>query len=195
MRRVASMLLAFAGGACQDGHVDLERMIDQRKFEAYEACTTFVDGKVMRAPPPGSVPHSGISSRDRLSTGLEDGKELVELPLPITRQLLSRGQNRFDIYCATCHGALGDGQSQVAENMRLRSPPSLHEERLRALPPGHLFSVIKNGYGLMPAYGSALSVSDRWAVVAYVGALQLSQSAELARLPAPLREEAAPWLK
>jgi len=179
MNRAACLLLALGSGACHDGRVDFERMIDQRKFEAFEASSTFEDGKVMRSPPPGTV------AREPQDT----------IRPTLTPELLKQGQKRFDIYCAACHGVLGDGRSQVAENMLLRPPPSLHEERLRALSPERLYGIIRDGYGLMPAYGPALSEHDRWAVVAYVGALQLSQSVELSSLPSNMQQEAAPWLK
>jgi mono/diheme cytochrome c family protein len=194
MTRATFVLLALAGAGCHDGRVDLERMIDQRKLEAYEATTVFEDGKVMRTPPPDTVPRGSSASRDR-AAGLGGKGEVVAPLLPLTSALLKRGQDRFNTFCATCHGLLGDGQSQVAENMRLRPPPSLHDARLRALPTGSLYAVIRDGYGLMPAYGSALSVDDRWAVVTYVGALQLSQNVELSRLPTNLQQEAQPWLK
>jgi mono/diheme cytochrome c family protein len=188
-------MLAFVCGACHDGRVDLERMIDQRKLEAFEATSDFDDGQVMRTPPPDTVSRDSSVSRERASLALSSGNDFDALPVPLTLELLKRGQNRFDIYCSTCHGTLGDGQSQVAENMRLRPPPSLHEARLLALSSRQLYTVIRDGYGLMPAYDSALSVDDRWAVVAYVGALQLSQRSELSSLPPDLQNEAAPWLK
>jgi mono/diheme cytochrome c family protein len=179
MIRAGCLILALGSVACHDGRVDLERMIDQRKLEAFEATSSFDDGKAMRSPPPGTV------SRDRRDP----------VRPAVTTELLTRGQRRFDIYCAACHGVLGDGQSQVAENMLLRPPPSLHETRLRALSTERLYGVVRDGYGLMPAYGPALSEEDRWAVVAYVGALQLSQNVELSSLPSNLKQEAAPWLK
>jgi mono/diheme cytochrome c family protein len=193
MKRALPMLLAFSS-ACHDGRVDFERMIDQRKLEAYEASSAFEDGKAMRTPPPDTVARGSSASRERASASFASS-DVSGLPLALTPQLLRRGQNRFDIYCAACHGVLGDGQSQVAENMRLRPPPSLHEARLRALSSGRLYTIVRDGYGLMPGYGPALSVDDRWAVVAYVGALQLSQHVELSQLSPPLQEEAAPWLK
>jgi len=193
MARLLVVVLAFAG--CHDGGVDLERMIDQRKLEAYEANSAFPDGKAMRSPPPDTVARTSSALRDRALTERAGKSEGAAPPLQVTSELLNRGQDRFDIFCATCHGVLGDGRSQVAENMRLRPPPSLHEARLRALSRGRLYVIIRDGYGLMPAYGAALSVDDRWAVVAYVGALQLSQNVELSSLPPNLRDEAQPWLK
>jgi len=187
-------LFALAGAGCHDGRVDLERMIDQRKLEAYEASSAFEDGKVMRSPPPDTIARNSSAPRNRM-TELAAKNDPAAPVLPLTSKLLERGQNRFDTFCAACHGVLGDGRPQVAENMRLRPPPSLHEARLRALSRESLYAIIRDGYGLMPGYGSALSVDDRWAVVAYVGALQLSQNVELSRLPDNLQEEARPWLR
>jgi mono/diheme cytochrome c family protein len=115
--------------------------------------------------------------------------------VPVDLALLQRGRNRFRIYCATCHGPLGDGASQVAENMKLRKPPSLHEARLVDYPPGRMYRVIAEGYGLMPAYADELGVNDRWAVVAFIGALQMSQQVALLELPESLRQEAEAWLR
>lgn len=195
MKRALWSSFALGCAACHDGRVDLERMIDQRKLEAYEASSAFEDGKAMRSPPPGTVAHSSQATQERQASELAADDKLQDVPVALTSQLFRRGQDRFDTFCATCHGVLGDGNSQVAENMLLRPPPSLHEARLRALPIGRLYRVIRDGYGLMPAYGPALSVDDRWAVIAYVGALQLSQNVELGRLPESLQREAAPWLK
>jgi mono/diheme cytochrome c family protein len=100
---------------------------------------------------------------------------------------LARGRARFDVTCAVCHGLLGDGESQVALSMSLRRPPSLHA--YRDVPDGHLYRVITEGFGLMPSYGAELSVEDRWAVVAYVRALQLSQYAGLEQVPPDVRRK------
>jgi mono/diheme cytochrome c family protein len=114
------------------------------------------------------------------------GKDVTEVPLPLTRALLDVGHRRFDIYCATCHGLLGDGRSPVAANMSLRLPPDLHDRAAMAV--GHYYQVIANGFGLMPGYAAELSVEERWAVIAYLRALQLSQRAPLSMAPPPERE-------
>jgi mono/diheme cytochrome c family protein len=106
-----------------------------------------------------------------------------------------RGRNRFDIYCAACHGRLGDAASKVAENMTLRKPANLLTAPYLTYPPGRIAAAIAEGYGLMRSYAAELPVEDRWAVVAYVKALQLSQHATLGELPAPVQQEAARWLK
>jgi len=178
--------------ACE---IDLERMLDQHKAEPFEASPFFADGQAMRAPPAGTVPTTRLTGPVELRSGRNASGEYVStLPVPLDAALLERGQDRFRIFCRTCHGALGDGQSPVAENMKLRRPPSLHEPRIRDFPPGRIFRVVTDGYGLMPSHADALDVRDRWAVVAFVRALQLSQSVPLAELPQTLRTEAAPWL-
>jgi mono/diheme cytochrome c family protein len=107
-------------------------------------------------------------------------------PVRLDADLLALGRRKFDVHCATCHGVLGDGQSQVALNMSLRKPPSLHE--YRSVPDGYIFQVITRGFGLMPSYAGDLSPHERWAVVAYVRALQLSQAASLQQVPPQIRQ-------
>ena len=184
--------LALGSQGCD---VDFERMLDQFKAEPYEASPYFQDGQSMRHPPSGTVPVSRVTGPPELVSGrTATGQYTSTIPVPLDAALLDRGEDRFRIFCRTCHGPLGDGRSAVAENMKLRKPPSLHEPRLRDYPDGRLFRVVSEGYGLMPSYAESLSLRDRWAVVAFVRALQLSQSVPLAELPAPLREEAQPWL-
>ena len=192
LRSARSALLGCALWGCQ---VDLERMLDQHKAEAYEASRFFEDGQSMRAPPSGTVAVTDVTGPPELVTGMRDNQYVQAYPLTVDAALLARGQNRFRIFCATCHGPLGDGVSQVAENMKLRKPPSLHDRRLVEYPPGRMYRVIAEGYGLMPAYAEELTVTDRWAVVAFVGALQLSQNVALLDLPESSRQEAQPWLQ
>jgi mono/diheme cytochrome c family protein len=188
--RLALLALVIAG--CD---IDFERMLDQPKAEPYEASRFFDDGQSMRHPPSGTVPVTRVTGPRELVTGRTAAGEYVgTVPVALDAALLDRGEDRFRIFCRTCHGALGDGVSAVAENMKLRRPPSLHEPRLQSFPPGRMFRVISEGYGLMPSYAESLSLQDRWAVVAFVRALQLSQDVPLAELPRPLREEAQPWL-
>jgi mono/diheme cytochrome c family protein len=108
--------------------------------------------------------------------------------VPPSAELLARGRKKFDIHCAVCHGVLGDGESQIALNMSLRKPPSLHANA-RAAGDGWIYQVITNGFGLMGSYATELTVEDRWAVVAYVRALQLSQAASMDQVPPSAREE------
>lgn len=192
---LAGLLLAALFPATTGCDVDFERMLDQPKAEPYEASPFFDDGQSMRQPPRGTVPVTRVTGPRELVTGRNAAGDYVDtLPVTLDAALLDRGEDRFRIFCRTCHGPLGDGRSAVAENMKLRKPPSLHEPRLRSFPAGRMFRVVSEGYGLMPSYAESLSLEDRWAVVAFVRALQLSQDVPLAELPAPLREEAQPWL-
>lgn len=200
-RRFACRLLlagssaALLLSACD---VDLERMIEQHKYEAFEPSSIFADGKVMREPPRGTVPTNAPVGSPELLQGLEhgqDGAYVTRIPLELSSALLDRGNDRFQIFCQPCHGALGDAKTKIADAMPLRHPASLQEDRIKALPVGAVYRVIGEGYGLMPSYAAQLTVEDRWAVVAYVKALELSQDIKLAELPASMREEARTWLQ
>ncbi|HTQ06730.1 MAG TPA: cytochrome c [Polyangiaceae bacterium] len=180
---------------CQHGHFDFARMLAQKKATPFTASSVFADGIAMRQPPSGTFSREAELGPSELTEGQVDGTDVRKVPLALTHELFERGENRFGIFCAPCHGVLGDGHSEVAKNMTLRPPPSLHEPRIQALPDGRLFSVVTHGYGLMPPYAWALPVNDRWAVVAYVRALELSQHVALGDLPPDARKEAEPWLK
>lgn len=159
----------------------LDPMQRQQKSKAYQESDFFKDRLAMRQPPAGTVP-SRPPLEPAVATGkAPDGTPVALAPVPLDAKLLARGRARFDIYCAVCHGVLGDGESQVAMNMSLRRPPSLHDYRDR--PDGFFFQVMSEGFGLMPSYASELPVQDRWAVVAYVRALQLSQHATVDEVP------------
>lgn len=181
--RLPLLAAALALTACPR----LDPMQRQAKYKAYQPSDFFADGLAMRAPPEGTVPYGALLD-PAVETGRgPDGKLLATSPVPVDLPLLARGQARFDITCAACHGVMGDGQSQVALNMSLRPPPSLHLYRDR--PDGYLYQVVTDGFGLMPSYASVLSARDRWAVVAYVRALQLSQHARVDQLPEDLRRK------
>ena len=158
----------------------------ENRQKAYQASDRYEGGLAMRHPPAGTV--AWRSAMDPLvATGLaQDGKPVAESPVAITAATLARGRARFDVICAVCHGVLGDGESQVALNMSLRKPPSLHA--YREVGDGYLYRVLSEGFGLMPSYANELTVEDRWAVVAYVRALQLSQHAKLDQLPPEARQ-------
>jgi mono/diheme cytochrome c family protein len=189
VRRLAAACLALA--ACKGGAAspDLARMKRQHRPSPYAASPLFSDGRAMRTPPAGTIPR-GATLAPALAGGVVGGAYLARPPLPVTRALVERGRDRYDVYCAVCHGVFGDGDAAVASVMELRRPPSLLHPTARAFPPGRLFQVVSRGYGLMPSYDEALSVEDRWAVVAYVRALQLAQGVPLDALPPPLRADA-----
>jgi mono/diheme cytochrome c family protein len=156
-------------------------MWEQPKVEAYQASPTNPAAPGMRPPPAGTVPHRPPVDPAIASGVGADGRPVPVSPVAPTPELLLRGRAKFDVHCAVCHGLVGDGQSQVALNMSLRKPPSLHE--YRGVTDGHIYRVITEGFGLMGSYATELSVEDRWAVVHYVRALQLSQDARLDELP------------
>lgn len=152
-----AVLLALLCSACSDRSFgDLERMRRQPRADAYEATRAFSDGKVLQAPPAGTVAREAPDSA----------------PPTVTPALLAEGRGRYAIYCAACHGDAGFGGSVVAANMANPRPPSLRSPRVRALAPGQIHEVVTLGFGRMPSYAAQLSPRQRWAVVAYVGELQ-----------------------
>jgi mono/diheme cytochrome c family protein len=182
MRRRLLVLALLVTAACPR----LDPMQRQQKVKAYQESDHHPDGLAMRQPPAGTVPYRS-AVEPVVATGLgADGRPVAELPLAPSAATLARGRARFDVHCAVCHGLLGDGESQVALNMSLRRPPSLHA--YRDVADGHLYRVVTNGFGLMPSYANELSIEDRWAVVAYVRALQLSQHARVEQLSPEARE-------
>jgi mono/diheme cytochrome c family protein len=174
-------------------HPDFERMIDQDNAQPNEAQALFLDDQAMRPP----VLHAArldrrwnAAHRD-VETGIgTDGTDVAEVAVPMTPALLERGRERFEIICATCHGPRGDGLSEVARQMDRRRPPNLLEAEVRGYAAGRIFRIITRGYGLMPAYERNLPVDDRWAVIAYLHALQLRQAVSLDALPRNLRRQA-----
>ncbi|BDG10520.1 c-type cytochrome [Anaeromyxobacter paludicola] len=182
MRRLVPLALVGLC-ACQV----FDPMMWQQKYKPYRGTTFFPDGVSMLAPPPGTVPSSG-AIEPALATGIgPDGKLLPVAPVALSRDLVELGRRKFDQTCAICHGLTGDGDSMVAKNMALRPPPSIHLKR--SFPDGYFYQVVTNGFGVMPSYAAELSVEERWAVVAYVRALQLSQNARIDQLPAEQRSK------
>ncbi|WP_437573079.1 c-type cytochrome [Sorangium sp. So ce887] len=173
--------------------LDLERMIRQHRYAPYQASELFHDGAVMRRPPEGTVPNDRVTGDPGLTrgvTGAAGGAYVARVPVPVTIELLRYGQGRYEIFCAACHGIAGDGESEVARNMTQRRPPSLVDPRVQAFPPGRVYQVIVEGYGLMRSYEANIPLRERWAIVAYVKALGRSRAAALDALPPPLRERA-----
>lgn len=186
MNRMAVMAaVTVLLGGCDN--LDLERMIDQERVDVYEQSRVFEDRMAMQVPPEGTIPRSRNLAYGPEATGIQDGRYIQQIPIPVTRELLERGRDRFSIFCAACHGVLGNGASKVAENMALRPPPSLLDPPVSGYLPGRLFTIITDGYGLMPSYAVELSRTDRWAVIAYVQALKLSQHANVNELPPQMR--------
>ena len=173
--------------------MDLERMTDQARFEAYESSRFFSDNRVLRVPPEGTIPterprigaaNGSVDGSGGGSGGGSGDAQAEQIPVPVTRALLERGSRRFEAICAACHGPLGDGRSPVADRMIRRRPPSL----LAHFSSDRIFLVIGEGYGLMPRF--PLPAEDRWAVAAYVQALELASRVALSSLPVDLRAKA-----
>ncbi len=180
MRRALFVLAALALlPGCDDEllpRIDLERMIDQDKAQAYGEERFFADGRAMRTPPQDSVPRARQETAPGLAIGKAEGAYLIRPPIPVTRQLLTMGRNRYETYCTPCHGIRGDGDSVVAIHMNLRRPPSLVDPRVKSFPDGRIYQVLVLGYGVMRPYTEDLTTpEERWATVAYLRALQLSQ--------------------
>ena len=181
----AAALTALSASACIDENILDQMSDDQPKANRYRESKFFQDGLTMKAPPEGTVPRERITLNARMTTGREtdgpiqsNGEPLPvyvkTVPVPVTRKLLDLGRKRYDITCGTCHGPLGDGDSIVARQMSLRPPPSLH--RYIEKPAGYIYEVASKGFGMMASYAAETTVEERWAIVAYIRALQLSQS-------------------
>lgn len=161
-------------------------MSEQPKLKTYEESSMFEDRSSARVPPANTVARGHLETDEAVYKGTAQGRPIDRIPLPITDGLLERGQHRYVIYCSPCHGILGDGRGSVVLR-GFPSPPSFHATKLRNAVDGHYFDVITNGFGAMYDYRSQLIAQDRWAVIAYVRALQLSQHTRLLDLPASER--------
>jgi hypothetical protein len=163
-------------------------MHDQPRYEAYEETDFFADGRSSREPVAGTVARGQLKEDAFLETGREGEAFVESFPFPVTHAFVKRGQERYEIFCTPCHGRAGRGNGMVVLR-GYRRPPSLHIDRLRSERPGYLFDVVTRGFGAMPDYSAQIPVRDRWAIVAYVRALQLSQNAALGDVPAAQRAE------
>ena len=168
MRRPTALVLALALALPACGGFEME---DQKKYEPYERADYFPDGSAAQHPVPGTVFRGELA----LEAVLDERPSM-------TLDLLERGQERYGIYCWPCHGAQGYGDGIITEH-GFPNPPSFHLERLREAPAEHFVRVIEDGYGIMYSYAARVAPEDRWAIVAYIRALQLSQRARSADLP------------
>jgi mono/diheme cytochrome c family protein len=206
---VLAMLLLLAG--CEKA---AQNMYNQPKYKPLAASSLWADGQSARPTEPGTVARSAgviagtssgrlgepalpesagpvypVDETGQVKANLGPGSlrpPLVANPLPIILATLERGRERFDIYCSPCHSRAGDGDGMVVRR-GFPSPPSYHTARLRNAPDAHFYSVITNGYGAMYSYADRVDARDRWAIVAYIRALQLSQNARVADVPEPER--------
>ncbi|HEY3730802.1 MAG TPA: cytochrome c [Steroidobacteraceae bacterium] len=170
-RLLILMGLSFSGGGCERG---MHQMYEQPKYLPLAPSTLFSDGNSSRPQLPGTVP--------RVSSGASEVAQVAASPI-VTAGLLARGRERFDIYCAPCHGRAGHGDGVVARR-GFPAPPSFHTEALRAAPDSVFYQTITEGYGVMYPYADRIAPADRWAIIAYIRALQLSQHAPAALLNA-----------
>ena len=168
---------ALLSGACrQDMH-------DAPRYDPLEASPVLTGGASAQPLVPGTVPRGRRGDDELMETGKVGSQATTVFPFAITRADLDRGQERFNIYCSPCHDRRGEGTGVVVQR-GYRQPPSYHIERLRQAPPGYFFDVITNGFATMPDYRAQIAVDDRWRIVAYIRALQLSHNATTADVPA-----------
>lgn len=151
-------------------------MYDQPKYEAYEPSRSFADGTSSRPIVAGTVARGQAQLDDHYFTGKVDGKEVDTFPFAVDAAVLEKGRERFQIFCTPCHGRTGDGRGMVVRR-GFSQPPTFHSPYLRDIPVGHFFTVITNGYGAMYSYAARIPTEDRWAIAAYIRALQYSQNA------------------
>jgi cytochrome c len=163
-------------------------MHDAPRYEALEESDFFADKRAMRPIPEGTVARGNLRDDDVFYTGMQAGAPVERIPMPLTLAVVDRGRERYNIYCAPCHDRLGNGQGMIVRR-GFSAPPSLHSERLRQAPLRHFFEVMTNGYGAMPDYAAQVSPHDRWAIAAYMQALQLSQHASLTDVPEEARQQ------
>jgi hypothetical protein len=185
---LALVALAMLAGCRQDMH-------DQPRFKPLAESDFYPDLRSARPPVEGTVARGQLHEDSYFYTGMVGDKPGDYMPFPVTREVLDRGRERFDIYCAPCHSRLGDGNGMIPQR-GFQRPPSYHTDRLRKAPLGYFFYVMTSGFGAMPDYAEEIAPPDRWAIVAYIRALQLSQNATAADVnghavpsPAPQFEE------
>ncbi len=162
-------------------------MDDQEKYQAQGSSAFFEDGAAMRLPIEGTVARGSLKENSIYYTGLDANDDYVEqIPLPLTRALIERGRDRFDIFCSPCHGRTGYADGIVVKK-GLLPPPSFHEEDIVEMEVGYYFEVISDGIRNMPPYKYQIRVEDRWAIISYLRVLQRSQNATTNDLPESLR--------
>jgi mono/diheme cytochrome c family protein len=174
------LTLTFVLSGCrQDMH-------DQPRYKPLAGTDFFGDGRSARPVVEGTVARGHLRIDSARYTGKTDAKDADEFPFPITKEDLTRGQQRFDIYCSPCHSRIGDGNGMIVRR-GFRQAASYHTEKLIKAPIGHFFDVMTNGFGAMPSYASRIEPDDRWRIAAYIRVLQLSQNATVEDVPAEKR--------
>lgn len=184
-RHIAFGLALFTAGISIGCRQDMH---DQPRLEPLEATGFFEDGQGSRTPVEGTVARGMLQADTALYRGVDaGGSPVTEIPVEVNLETLERGRFLFDGFCAPCHDRAGTGNGMVVQR-GFKQPPSMHEARLREAPPGYLFGIISNGFGQMSSYAAQIAPEDRWGLVAYMRALQLSQDADVADLTAAERQ-------
>ncbi len=176
-RLLFPFLLLFAFAGCY------QQMANQPKYNPMDPSDFFPNGSSAQTQVPDTVARGQLRDDTLLFTGKVNGQDATVFPYPITSEVMQRGQQRFNIYCSPCHGETGQGNGMIVQR-GYSPPPSFHQDRLRCAPVGHFFDVITNGLGAMPSYASQIPAVDRWTIIAYIRALQLSENAPYSDVPA-----------
>ena len=176
------MAVALAGALLMVGCELRQAMYDQPKYESLEASDVFEDGLSARQPVEGTVARGQLRLDSHLYGGKVNGELATTLPLEVTEELLTRGRQRYDIFCSPCHDRTGTGNGLIVKR-GLKQPPSYHIDRLKEVPIGHFYDIITNGFGAMYGFAARIPAKDRWAIAAYVRALQFSQGVQFDKLP------------
>jgi mono/diheme cytochrome c family protein len=175
-----ALIAAVAFTGCTKSHErepgDFERMRIQQRDEPYASSGSNARAELMRHPPAGTLSRESESDSGAIGSGMHAGQPVSTVPVSVTPELLALGKQKFDVYCAVCHGVGGFGGSIVAENMGAPRPPSLRSAAVQAAPAGFLFGIATRGIGRMPPYAPQLTARERWAVIAYLQELQRSTS-------------------
>ncbi len=190
---VAGCLAGCRGGSSSEPPVHLNLNMDhQHYFEAQEENPFFEDRRAMRPQVPGTVAREQLHEDEHLYRGRMGGVFSDQIPVPVDKTLLQRGQARFEIFCAPCHDRAGTGQGLVAKRgvkQGMIAPPDFHGSRVRAMPVGQIFDAISNGARAMPSYSKQIGLRDRWAIVAYLRVLQASHNTPIGQVPADIAEQ------
>ena len=184
IRRSPLLLLILMSGLTLSCRQDMH---DQPRFEPLEKNSFFADGRASRPLVAGTVARGQLRLDKHLYEGRVEGELAPTFPFPITADVLRRGRQRYDIFCSPCHDVMGTGQGMIVQR-GFRAPTSFHIDRLRRAAPGHFFDVISNGLGAMYDYADRVPVHDRWAITAYIRALQLSQNTAIEDVSDAARE-------
>jgi mono/diheme cytochrome c family protein len=182
MRRHIALAVALAALSLGAGTACRQDMHDAPRYDTLEKSDFFADQRTARPLIDGTVARGQLRADDVFYTGKNGANPVAELPMPVSKALLGRGQDRFNVYCSPCHSKTGLGDGMVVRR-GYKQPPSFHEARLRAQPVGYFFDVITRGFGQMPDYAAQIQPQDRWAVAAYIRALQISQHATVNDVP------------